>query len=248
MSASPPALDQDSKGTSNITKICQNGDVILAVGPKEKIRVASDFLKHISPVFKAMLDGPMSEGEALRNKPPDSPIIISLPEDSPVAMIRLLRILYGANDFDPTFEAFYDVIILADKYAMTERLKHFGFGWVRVYPLDKEVIDDYYRGCWEKLVTSYILNDNTAFFHVSSCLSNSAGVLVDWATELPNEVLGLRLALAIGEICANNLVNKERQRMRLCLDRFKTVKGSFLDKGEGCEFEHYHRRLWDDSW
>ncbi|KAF5240152.1 hypothetical protein FAUST_4542 [Fusarium austroamericanum] len=242
MSASSSTLIRGSGGASNITEICHNGDVILAVGPKEKIRVASDFLKHISPVFKAMLDGPMSEGEDLRSKPPNSPITISLPEDSPVAMLRLLRILYGANDLDLTFKAFYDVIILADKYGMTKRLKHFGFGWVRVDPLDEGVIDYYYRECWEKLVISYMLDDNTAFFHVSSCLSNSAGPLVDWVTELSNEPLGLKLALAIWEMRAEDAENYERQRMGLCLDCFKTVKESFLDKGEDCKFEHYHRR------
>ncbi|EKJ74480.1 hypothetical protein FPSE_05230 [Fusarium pseudograminearum CS3096] len=145
MSASSSTLIRGSGGASNITKICQNGDVILAVGPKEKIQVASDFLKHISPVFKAMLDGPMSEGEALRNKPPNSPITISLPEDNPVAMRRLLRILYGAGGLDLTFKELYDVIILTDKYDMTDRLKHFGLGWVRMDVDDNHPFDADFR-------------------------------------------------------------------------------------------------------
>ncbi|GKU04187.1 hypothetical protein FLAG1_06801 [Fusarium langsethiae] len=196
--------DSSQSSTAQITKICENGDVILAVGPKVKIQVASDFLKHISPVFKAMFDSPMSEGEALRNKSPDSPITISLPEDRGEAMTRLLRILYGADDVELGFKAFYNVIILADKYGMTERLKHFGSSWVRMDTDDNNSDLMYSQDCWEKLVISYILNDNSAFFKISFRLYTLARCVINQALELPDKMLGLKLALAIYELRDDN--------------------------------------------
>jgi hypothetical protein len=179
---------------ANITKICQNGDVILAVGPKAKIQVTSDFLKHISPVFKTMLEGPMSEGEALRNKSPDSPTTISLPADNALAMKRLLRILYGADDLALDFEAVYDIIVLADKYAMAKRLKAFGLDWVRMNLDDECTSAAQFRESWEKMVLSYMLHNDVAFFEVSCYLSQATEGVVTWALELPDQALGLRLA------------------------------------------------------
>ncbi|KAG8673176.1 hypothetical protein FPOAC1_006482 [Fusarium poae] len=230
MSASTTTSSQGS--TANITKICQNGDVILAVGPKAKIQVTSDFLKHISPVFKTMLEGPMSEGEALRNKSPDSPTTISLPADNALAMKRLLRILYGADDLALDFEAVYDIIVLADKYAMAKRLKAFGLDWVRMNLDDECTSAAQFRESWEKMVLSYMLHNDVAFFEVSCYLSQATEGVVTWALELPDQALGLRLAVAIYELYEHNFVAETR--MGLCLDCFKNAKDSFVGMQSGC--------------
>ncbi|KAM0406048.1 hypothetical protein ACHAPZ_002803 [Fusarium culmorum] len=191
-----------------------------------------------------MLDGPMSEGEALRNKPPNSPITISLPGDNPVAMLRLLRILYGAGDLDLTFKELYDAIILTDKYGMTDRLKHFGLGWVRMDVDDNHPFDTDVREYWEKLVISEMLDDNMAFFQISCRLSQLSASLLDWALDLPDQVLGLKLALAIDELRDDN--EEEDYRMGLCLYCFKTVKNNFIDKQNECVFNDFHR-CWRDN-
>ncbi|KAH6949967.1 hypothetical protein DER45DRAFT_619704 [Fusarium avenaceum] len=68
---SVPSLAPAGHGTKvqEILQVGEDGDTILVVGPdKAKIQVLSSFLKHISPVFRAMLNSSMSEGEALRNR------------------------------------------------------------------------------------------------------------------------------------------------------------------------------------
>ncbi|KAF5022495.1 hypothetical protein F66182_5467 [Fusarium sp. NRRL 66182] len=46
-----------------------------------KIQVSSGLLKHISPVFKAILDSDMKEGRALRAQTGNEPVYIKLPKD-----------------------------------------------------------------------------------------------------------------------------------------------------------------------
>jgi hypothetical protein len=238
---------------ASLTKICPNGDIILSVGPKAKIQVASDFLKHISPVFKAMLDAPMSEGEALRNKSPDSPIMISLPDDDPAAMKRLLRLLYGADDLDLSFGAFCDVATLADKYGMVERLKHFGASCLVVDPYDKDSDPDY-DDCWDKLLMSHMLDNHAAFFRISAVLTKSREGMIYWGFSSPGQLLGLKLACKYTPcifLAENNLwivAIEELRRVRpnrrsevgLCLYCFKKVKSGFAFEQAGCKFKQYH--------
>ncbi|SPJ73179.1 uncharacterized protein FTOL_02908 [Fusarium torulosum] len=81
----------DHFSAEHIYQIGEDGDTILVVGPnKVKIQVSSSFLKHISPVFRAMLISSMSEGEAFRNRVDKSPIEIILPEDNSRAMTEML--------------------------------------------------------------------------------------------------------------------------------------------------------------
>ncbi|KAM0234509.1 hypothetical protein ACHAPO_006399 [Fusarium lateritium] len=245
MMASTSASSKGSADICPLAIICQNGDIILAVGPKAKIQVTSDFLKHVSPVFQAMLDGPMREGEAFRNRPHNSPITISLPVDNALAMRRLLRILYGADDMDLDFEAVYDVLVLADKYDMTKRLKTFGFGWVRLDIDDDHPFDVDIRDYWEKLVIAHMLGDSMAFFQISCRVSQSTKALLDWALDLPDQLLGLKLAMAIDELRDDN--SDEDYSMGLCLDCFKRAKNSFLDKQHGCALEDFHRCWWENQ-
>ncbi|KAI1070437.1 hypothetical protein LB507_006851 [Fusarium sp. FIESC RH6] len=191
MSTQPSASDDDE----GITKISKNGDVILVVGlEKEKIQVASDFLEHISPVFKAMLNAPMKEGEALRNRAHDSPVTIELPGDCPKAMKHVLRTLYGADDHfesDPSFQTVYDMVTLADKYGMAGRLKLFGANWLRTRTGDEDFHG--YDGYWDKFVIACILDDDHAFFQISSILHNVHGEIIEWSLRLPDRELGMRL-------------------------------------------------------
>jgi hypothetical protein len=49
----------------DIEQVGKDGDTVLLVGPDQrKIQVSSSFLEHISPVFRAMFNSTMSEGEA----------------------------------------------------------------------------------------------------------------------------------------------------------------------------------------
>ena len=157
-----------------------------------------------------MLNGSASERDTLRNKSPNSPTTISLPADNALAMKRLLRILYGADDLTLGFEAVYDVVLLADKYGMTKRLKTFGLGWVRMDIDDDLPFDIDLRDYWEKLVISHMLDDSMAFFQISCRISQSSKSLLDWALDLPDQLLGLKLAGTSKPFPGNNCVLIDR--------------------------------------
>ncbi|KAF5022496.1 hypothetical protein F66182_5468 [Fusarium sp. NRRL 66182] len=72
MSASSPASPDRDSGKNELpglVKICPKGDVILVVDPdKKKMRVTPDFLGHISPVFRDMVEANPLEEESHQNR------------------------------------------------------------------------------------------------------------------------------------------------------------------------------------
>jgi hypothetical protein len=192
MSDSSPSSAEESSASSDEfdPTICENGDIILAVGlEKTEIQVTSDFLKNISPVFKAMLEAPMREGEALRNRAPDSPVTIALPGDCPWAMNHLLRILYGSKSPSLEFRTFYNVAILADKYDMVERLQPYGALWLRFLPGQTE----HMAVAWHRLIIAYLLDDVYAFYWASKVLCTFTQEMIPYCFDCPDRELAFKL-------------------------------------------------------
>ena len=122
-------------------------------------------------------------------------------------MEHLLRTLYGADHLELNFDEIYDMVALAGKYCMAERLRPFGAGWLRSYPFDKGPDDT--RECWEKMVIAYLLGDDISFFRMSRYLGTYSVELVEWALTLPSQELGIKLArtfkiyINFESLCAN---------------------------------------------
>ncbi|RGP70868.1 hypothetical protein FLONG3_7324 [Fusarium longipes] len=237
MSASSSGRGQGFTGASRITKVCENGDIILAVGSKAKIQVASDFLKHISPVFEKMLDAPRSGEKALRNISSGSQVTIALPDDQPAAMERLLKILYGADHMRLDFFQVYTIILLADKYGMTDRLDYFSESWMR-----EKMKNDDEHNWWHALVIAYMCNNQEYFAEVSGKLSKRKGSMAMWALTTPDRELSFKLALAIWELRGENKVRKSLglSKKLLCLECFRDAEDSFTSKQWRCESDSYH--------
>ncbi|KIL88763.1 hypothetical protein FAVG1_08011 [Fusarium avenaceum] len=182
MSAPSPAPDDEGTKVYQIFQVCEDGDTILVVGPdRVKIQVFSSFLKFVSPVFRAMLNSSMSEGEAFRNRDGESPIEVLLPKDHARAMFLLLECLYGAYPrSQPSAVEIKNIAILADKYDMTERLTYFGAYWLRVPVNTKPKI--FLADAWDILVAAYLLKSGTAFFNTSKAIiGNSSESLLIYA-------------------------------------------------------------------
>ncbi|OAG41379.1 hypothetical protein AYO21_04321 [Fonsecaea monophora] len=91
--------------TENNVKVSQNNkgdsDTAQQQTAKSKVlrlRVCSKLMIMCSPVFKAMLNGPFCEGRLPLNAA--EPPILKLPDDEPVAMGELCKILHHKCDID----------------------------------------------------------------------------------------------------------------------------------------------------
>ncbi|KAF4968762.1 hypothetical protein FSARC_3891 [Fusarium sarcochroum] len=241
---SPPTADNGNKNSFilsavDIAQVGENGHVILVVGPQQgKIQVSSDFLKYISPVFRAMFNSLMSEGEALRNKVDGFPVEIVLSDDNPRALVLALRALYGADVSTKTIavEEIQQIAIFADKYDIVERLGFAAACWLNV-PTSAITRAE---TAWTLLIAAYLLKRERAFLDTSKMLSSKwKGSLLKFALEAHDRDLGLRLAIAIEEL--RNYSMTKRQELGLCLDCFMHATDSFVLRQNGCKSSGMHK-------
>ncbi|EGU85213.1 hypothetical protein FOXB_04234 [Fusarium oxysporum f. sp. conglutinans Fo5176] len=196
MDTSPPVLNDDKGGVPySVTQIVTDGDVLLVVGPSQhKIQVSSHFLKHISPVFRDMLDAPMKEGEALANKcDDDAHVEIVFPEDKEQPMVQVLHTLYGS---DPSARRFSkgevkEIAILAEKYGMVERIAIFASFWLR--KAVKKSISEITKHVWNTLVVVYTLKIDWAFFDITKAILQTRTSLLKFIGSFHDKHTGLRL-------------------------------------------------------
>lgn len=179
----------------SVTQIVTDGDVLLVVGPSQhKIQVSSHFLKHISPVSRAMLDAQMKEGEDLANKcDDDAPVQIVLPEDKEQPMVQVLHTLYGS---DPSVRRFSmgevkEITILAEKYGMVDRIAIFASFWLR--NTAKTSISEITKHVWNTLVVAYILKIDWAFFDITKAILQTRTSLLKFIGSFHDKHTGLRL-------------------------------------------------------
>lgn len=103
------------------------GDVVLAVGRERvKIQVLAVVLKNSSRVFAAMFRPEFAEGHALYlNQGSNEPIEIELPEDDPLALGTLCKLVHctvDAGRYPGSGKNLLGVAKAADKYDLITRL------------------------------------------------------------------------------------------------------------------------------
>ncbi|KAM0555806.1 hypothetical protein ACHAPJ_006203 [Fusarium lateritium] len=222
-------------------KVVEDGDIILIVGDDEtKIQVSSGFLKHISPVFKAMLNSNMSEGQALRDRTGNEPVEIKLPSDIPSAVLHALRAQYGTDPGSQNISprTIRDVAMFVDKYDMVVRFKPIGMLWLEMPPTTMDPPER--QAGWDLLAAAYWLDLSKPFYIMSQYFIRTNVPLLQYALEFPDENLGLRLALAIEQIRLANAYRHEE--VGVCLDCFTKAEASFVEKLPGCRYSGRH--LW----
>lgn len=120
-----------AKKTINLV-VDATGDVYLAPGKTSgdpvQILVSSDFMSRGSPIFKRMLTGDFSESSQVSKK---NPGLISLPEDSPEAVILLAKVLHQAFDIPEMvdLQEFEDFAFLCHKYDCVNKVRAWAHMW-----------------------------------------------------------------------------------------------------------------------
>ncbi|KAF4416249.1 hypothetical protein FACUT_12724 [Fusarium acutatum] len=196
MDTSPPVLSADKgHAPDSITQIVSDGDVMLVVGPsQQRIQVSSHFLKRISPVFRAMFNAPMKEGEALANKcDDDAPVEIILPEDKEQPMVDVLNTLYGSDLSATQFKTdqLKEIAIIAEKYGMADRLAIFAPFWLRNRV--KNTFSKIPERAWNALIVAYILKIDWAFFDLTKAMIRTRTSLLKFIGSFHDKHTGFRL-------------------------------------------------------
>ncbi|OAL36120.1 hypothetical protein AYO20_04534 [Fonsecaea nubica] len=182
-----------SPGESEIVLVDPDGDLILEVGKEHdltennvkgsqnnesdsdttqqqtikpkvlRIRVCSKLMTMCSPVFKAMLNGPFREGRLPLNAA--EPPILKLPDDEPVAMVELCKILHHKWDTHVFPFCALATAVAADKYGCATITR----SWFRHQFLWKMATGGAYSrlGLAQLVVISYVLDDVEAFYSFS---------------------------------------------------------------------------------
>ncbi|KAL2683199.1 hypothetical protein Neosp_007667 [[Neocosmospora] mangrovei] len=212
LSDSEAAAERQRQRT--LPEIMPDGDVILVVGPhKIKIQLSSHLLSSTSRVLAAMLGPNFKEGTLLRES--EGPVEIALPADNAKALWHIYNVLYGAHPrvhkLNP--DELYDVASLAHKYDLVERLSLAREAWFAatdVCPFESTEAN------WKMLLAAYWLESEYGFANASQRLIKEPRILLYiHGMETPDQVLGLKLCLAIEELRANRHHEKG-----LCLSCF----------------------------
>ncbi|KAH6949965.1 hypothetical protein DER45DRAFT_619702 [Fusarium avenaceum] len=240
---SPQTTSAEEKNQDDTSPwvVIPGGNVILVVGQDEmEIQAGSEFLGHISPFFRAMFSSNMKEGQALRDNTGPNPVPIKLPVDNFTAVYFGLQALYGADpeSFDIPSGTIRDISIFADKYNMTTRFLPMATLWLAAAPSTMGLSDR--QAGWNLLIASYWFGLAKPFYMMSQFLLRTNISLLEYALELEDQNLGLRLALAIEQVrLANAYCGDE---IGLCLDCFRTAQTCYVQRQPECRYEGRH--LW----
>ncbi|KAF5613255.1 uncharacterized protein FSUBG_985 [Fusarium subglutinans] len=219
--------------------VVPGGDVMLVVGARKvQILVSASFLSHVSVMFEKMFSGGMKEGNSLTNRVDGQQARIELIDDNPEATYHALKILYGSDpgSFKLPPRTIRDVSIFADKADMVQRFKPICSLWLETAPgsVDKPSL----QAGFDLLVASYWFDHGEGFFIMSQFFVRTDIPLLEFALELGDEPLGLRLALAIEELRLANAYRNET--IGLCLDCFVAATKNFVAQQPGCRRTRRH--------
>lgn len=127
----PPATKKPNlkPGQHRPIYIDRNGTLRLLVGPGAvHMQVDANALRRASKVFDRMLFGPFIESHQTVNG------TVELPEDDPEALRVIFHAVhanFGNMPRDLTISKFYDITVMADKYAMIGKLQLWGTIWTK---------------------------------------------------------------------------------------------------------------------
>lgn len=162
MSATPKPLDDGLA----MVELAKRGDVILVLNKDPevatKLLVSSAFLSQASMVFENMFDGRFAEGQALSSTNPRE---VPLPDDDPVCMLMLCRIIHMHTSEVPrqlNLDALDNFATLSDKHRCIDVVRSFCRVWVM------ELLPQTNLEGYEKLLRiSYALDLADEFYKVT---------------------------------------------------------------------------------
>ncbi|KAK3389643.1 hypothetical protein B0H63DRAFT_102635 [Podospora didyma] len=150
-----------------------HGNIHEEVGPIS-LQVSSSVLCLISPVFSAMLHGPMAEGQGFRAPNSPRPFPITLPEDNGHLFQILANVVHHRSEAIPVLPSTADLVALAglaDKYDCVAALMPYGVIWLqRAEEADIVARNPEYSGLLgrsNQLLFAYALDLPTQFAQIS---------------------------------------------------------------------------------
>ncbi|KAF5677032.1 tetratricopeptide repeat 15 [Fusarium heterosporum] len=184
--------------------------------------MASSFLCEISPVFAVMFGPSFEEGNRLRTmQPGDCDMVLELPDDDAQAFYNTIRALYGADPSAKHYDTaeIQKISIIADKYDMIAR-----FTFASAYWFAKYTWADDPEETWQLTTAAYWIKNSDAFYNFSRKLVKQFQEShLEYVAGMPDEVLGLRLCLAVEEQRVRRFANSIKPK-GLCLYCFSRTK------------------------
>jgi hypothetical protein len=165
-----PAMGDRQDGKLFMQDVAPAGDVRLLVGSeREPIYVHSLYLKNASSVFSVMLKPCFSEGNTLQSGASGT-LDIPLPEDDPIAISIMSRIIHGRNQGLLTLLAsatILNIAMAADKYDCAGALAFAMEHWFNPKSLGRRTLA---RDQWNILLAAYWFRSSSAFDQMSLAL------------------------------------------------------------------------------
>lgn len=167
-----------------------NGDVVLLfTGDSPRLLVSSKTLSLASPVFAAMFSPRFREGRSLSTA---NPTVVSLPDDPPLAMETIARILHFRHELVSTgeFDDLFDIALVADKYDLANSLGPWRQVWLRHLPKQHEDFSE--RRLYREIFIRYVFRDRLGFSELTEeAILRGNGVTEEECEVLPDRITGM---------------------------------------------------------
>lgn len=144
--------------------IDREGNLQLIVGPDAvKMQVDANALRRASKFFSTMLFGPFRESQQTEDW------TVELPEDDPEALRVIFNAAHGNFGRMPhhlTLSKFYNVTVMADKYAMLDLLQPWASAWISGLEYPYLILSEVHLTSYQelqKLVILYFLGTSRKF-------------------------------------------------------------------------------------
>lgn len=155
------------------------------------IKVSAKHLTFASPVFKAMLTGPLKEGVAFSKLQEGSVEITaeSWDIDAFLIVLRIIHCQVKPMPHNPNLEMLAKVAVIADYYQCQEAVRHFADKWVT--GLEGTIPKEYSRDLILRLWIAWFFRLSSQFKTVTSiAMSHSGGIISNLGLPIPDRVIG----------------------------------------------------------
>lgn len=168
-----------------------NGDVVLFfTGDSPRLLVSSKVLCLASPVFTAMFSRHFREGHSLSSTGSTE---ISLPDDPPLAMETIAKILHFRHDLVSMsgLDDLFDVALMADKYDLANSLGPWRQVWLRFASKHRKGFSG--QHLYREIFIRYVFRDRPGFLELTKqAILWGNGVAEEEEYEaMPDRIMGM---------------------------------------------------------
>jgi hypothetical protein len=195
--------------TEALEVLAKEGDVILRLGVR-RFLVWSGVLKLASPVFAAMFDGRLLEGQSLSAVSPPG---VALPDDDAAAMCLLCKNMHLQTGDISTSMGYADLgtlALVADKYDCTHLLQPWRMTWFPAL-----VTINQFNDLEKPLLAAYIFDTPNEFFKISQSMIRDCSEPLNIMAALEQDVLPIHVV--------DQILKKQHNAQKQALAAFNEV-------------------------